>query len=320
MSSLVVQKILDQIGEPALIRILGERLSGTALNSVLLEVLRQQTSNYTPPKLLQHYQQNRFVKPSDVDVLQLRQMELDLLQTFHKSSFELLELSPVSVLGSCSVVAPADQNKILSALRGTEVLADATNAIALHVSDLKKRKVWAPVDRADHMRFGTIQRHVRTQTITGKGLTPHFKIGCLVSAGLDTGSFSFEKTSLAEHVGVMKKIFQDYYGVDELRFRLLCRKGYDEPVRMATQVKAFIQQQHSDVNVEIIENPEKDIAYYKGLQYKIDIKMKDSAYEIGDGGFVDWTQQLLQNKKERFLITGFGFEVMWRILNASKNL
>lgn len=29
---------------------------------------------------------------------------------------------------------------------------------------------------------------------------------------------------------------------------------------------------------------------------------------IGDGGFVDWTQKLLGNKKERCLISGIGLD------------
>ncbi|HZI23538.1 MAG TPA: hypothetical protein VFD46_00590 [Chryseolinea sp.] len=315
MPSLIVRKILDRIGQSDLVSKLGESLSGTELNSLLLEVLRQQTLKCSAPQLLKHYQANRFVKPAEIDVLRLKRIELDLLNIFKESSFDPLELSPVTVLGACSVIALADQNKILSALRGTEVLADATNAIALHISDLKKRKAWNPSTPGEQIRFATIQRHVRTQTVAGKGFTPHFKIGCLVSAGLDTGSFSFEKTSLLEHVQMMQRIFLDYYHVEQLSFRFLCRKGYADPLRLAKDVTEFIAQHLPEIVLEIVESPDKEIAYYTGLQYKVDITVKGTTYEIGDGGFVDWTQQLLQNKKERFLITGFGFEIMYRIMH-----
>jgi hypothetical protein len=267
------------------------------------------------PELLNHYQNNRFVKPAEINVIALRRIELDLLTIFQESAFEVLELSPVTALGACSIVAPADQNKILSALRGTEVLADATNAIALHVCDLKKRKAWTPTIPGEHMRFATIQRHVRTQTISEKGFTPHFKIGCLVSAGNDTGNFLFEKTSLLQHIQVLQKVFTDYYGVGQLNFRLLCRKGIADPLRLPKEVKQFIHQHHPEINLDIVENPDNDIAYYNGLQYKVDITVNNTKYEIGDGGFVDWSQQLLQNKKERLLITGFGFEIMYRIMH-----
>ena len=46
-----------------------------------------------------------------------------------------------------------------------------------------------------------------------------------------------------------------------------------------------------------MENAEKEIGYYKGIQYKADIKWGDKTFEIGDGGFVDWTQQFSRIKK-----------------------
>ncbi|MDO6431893.1 hypothetical protein Q4E93_14905 [Flavitalea sp. BT771] len=32
-----------------------------------------------------------------------------------------------------------------------------------------------------------------------------------------------------------------------------------------------------------------------------------------DGGFVDWTQQLPEDRKERMLIGGFGLDLLFRI-------
>ena len=162
MSSVIVDKILERAGEAHVLNLLSENLAGTELNSLLLEVFNQRTSRQSPAQLLKHYRSNKFVKPADLPVLEMKQTELDLLKIFQKCLFEPIELSPVAVLGTCSVVAPADQKKILSALRGTEVLADATNAIALHISDLKKQKVWSLKNPAEKIRFATIQRHVRT--------------------------------------------------------------------------------------------------------------------------------------------------------------
>ena len=315
MSYAIIKKILDRIGQPNLIHLLSNELSGTELNSLLLEVFNQRTATVSPTQMLNLYQLNRFVKPAELPVIELKKEELDLLTIFNQYGFEPIELSPIAVLGACSTVARADQKKILTALRGTEVLADATNSIALHISDLKKRKVLIPQPH-EKIRFSTIQRHVRTQSITGKGFTPHFKIGCLVTSGLDTGSFSFEKEALSEHLHIMKVLYANYYKVNEVSFKFLCRQGYPDSHVLAKKIQEYIVQQHPDININIIENPEKEIGYYKGIQYKVDIKLNGKNYEIGDGGFVDWTQQLLQNKKERLLITGFGFEFMYRIMKG----
>lgn len=315
MSSSIVTNILLRLRQPELLSLLSNRLSGTELNSLLLELFKKCTAGVTAPQLMNLYQKNRFVKPGDLPVIPLKQMELDLLKIFDSHLFLPLELSPVTILGACSVVATADQNKILSALRGTEVLADATNAIALHVSDLKKTKQWIP-SANDKIRFSTIQRHVRTQSVSAKGFTPHFKIGCLVTCGMDTGNYLFEKESLAEHIAVMNTLYREYFNVESIRFSLLCRGGYDDPNRLAGAVADFVRQKTRSITIDIIDQPEKSNLYYKGIQYKIIITVKGKEYEIGDGGFVDWTQQLLQNRKERMLSTGIGFEFMYRILQG----
>lgn len=314
MSS-IIQKVLDRTGHPELLRVLRD-LSGSELNSLLLELFHEKTKTISAPRLLRNYQLNRFVKPAELPVLPLKETEYDLLKIFKASSFEPIELSPVTALGSCSVVAPANQSKILSALRGTEVLADGTNAMALHISDLKKRSCWVPKFPSDKMRLATIQRHVRTQPITGKGFTPHFKIGCFATSGMDTGNLMFERESMLEHVQLMKRIFENYYKVERMSLRLLCRTGYPDSFQLAKAVENYLSANISNIRLDIVDRPEPHTAYYRGLQYKVDIQWKQQTFEIGDGGFVDWTQQLLQNKKERFLISGFGFEFMYRIING----
>ena len=308
MASEIVTRILQRINRPDLRKVLAEDLSGSELNSLLLEVFAERTRSRSAPDLLNRYQENRFSKPADLPVIEMKQMELDILHLCKQYSFEPIELSPVNVLGSCSVVAPADQKNILTALRGTEVLADSTNAIALYVSDLKQKKVLT--DRV--ARLCSIQRMVRTQSITQKGFTPHFRAGCLVSCGADQGNFGFEKDALNEHVRLMKVLFLDYYKMDEISFRLIRREGY--PSEFLNEIVDFLRTQNPNTVIKNIEKPAKNINYYKGIQYKGDIVFKGKTYEIIDGGFVDWTQQLLQNKKERMLSTGFGFDFMYRIL------
>lgn len=317
MPSAIVRNILNRIGHPELAEVLSEKLSGTELNSLLLEVFSKRAKELTPPALLNLYQQNRFSKPADLPVVELRKMELDLLEIFQGHFFQPLELSPVATFGSCSVVGPVDQKKVISALRGTEVLADATNSIALHVCDLKQGKATSAGVLTDKVRFTTIQRHVRSQQIAGKGFTPHFKIACLVTAGYDSGSFVFEKESLCEHIATMKSLYLGYYKVDDLRFRFICRPGsYPDTLELAHAIKAYVIDQDPDIRIDIINSPQKENSYYKGIQYKVDIRVKGQTYEIGDGGFVDWTQQLLQNRKERMLSTGMGFDFMYRILHG----
>ena len=52
------------------------------------------------------------------------------------------------------------------------------------------------------------------------------------------------------------------------------------------------------------------------LLLKMIIEINDREIEIADGGFVDWTQQLLGNKKERLLISGFGLDLLYKLQNG----
>ena len=55
--------------------------------------------------------------------------------------------------------------------------------------------------------------------------------------------------------------------------------------------------------------------YYTGIQFKVYVTAGQKEWEIADGGFVDWTQRLLGNRKERLLISGFGLEWLYQIRN-----
>jgi len=62
------------------------------------------------------------------------------------------------------------------------------------------------------------------------------------------------------------------------------------------------------------QNSEQDNNYYKGIQFKLLVGIKGSEYEIVDGGFVDWSQKLLGNKKERMLISGMGVDFLLALM------
>ena len=56
------------------------------------------------------------------------------------------------------------------------------------------------------------------------------------------------------------------------------------------------------------------IGYYQDIVVKIEaINSQGQKFQIADGGFVDWTQKLLSNKKERLLTSGIGTEYVYRV-------
>jgi len=300
----IVEKIQRRTGID-LVKILSEELSGSELNSLLLEVFDRKTAQLTPAQLLQQYRRNRFVQPAAVDVMQLREKGLHTLQCLQQHDFVPIELSPVSILGACAAVAPVSQKKIISAIRGTEVLSDATNAIALHIADQKKKQ-----GDTGLLKYCTTQRHVRTPPVKIKGHSPHFTIACCVSAGMDTGSFTFEINAVREHFLALQAVLVQVFQVEVQYFKLQPRGGYNEDHQLSEKVFGEIRNEFPIV----VDTSAAPNDYYQGIQFKAVINIHGEAIEIADGGFVNWTQQLMENKKERCCISGLGIDYLSQIM------
>jgi histidyl-tRNA synthetase len=63
-------------------------------------------------------------------------------------------------------------------------------------------------------------------------------------------------------------------------------------------------------DTQVVSGPDRSTgrAYYTGLCFKVVVTVAAEPFEIADGGFVDWTQQLLGNRKERLLTSGIGVD------------
>jgi len=313
MNELLLKRISDETGIPNLVEILSERLSASDLNSLLLAVFSRKSSQISPSELLQNYKRNRFVQPAVVDAVGFSEFSLHWLKAAQASGFEPLQLSPISPLGTCSVVATAHQDKIVSALRGTEVVADATNVLALE-SAAKRKADGFPTKP---LHFSTLHRHVRAQEIPKvPGFSAHFSILGLTSAGRDTGSFNFEKECLRQQIQFYKTYFEENIGVTTVKIRLKNLKNSGEN-RLFQSTLSFLQQTDPSWTLETQDSAQSERAYYQGLQFKIVIPNPNGQdVEIADGGFTDWTQRLTGHKKERLLISGIGLEWLYKMLTG----
>ncbi|MBW7456989.1 hypothetical protein ACFOLF_31820 [Paenibacillus sepulcri] len=298
-------RILRKLGTQDIVESLSGRLSGSELNTLLLKVFQEKAEMSSAGDLLKRYGENRFVQPANADAILLKQLELDILKMAARHTVSAVQLSPVAPLGSSSVVAAVDQNKIISALRGTEVVSDATNLLALYISDMIKTQ--SVNNRDDYIRLCTTHRHVRAQYFGNiPGMLPHFHLFCMVTAGEDKGSYGFEKQSFWEQIMVYRDLFQSLFG-SEIEIILSGRAGYPDTEGLLTRVVQFAQEQYVKLNITVSE-PKMDNQYYKGFQFTIKTTIQGRELNIGDGGFVDWTQQLLGAKKERLLISAIGLD------------
>ncbi|MDQ0060474.1 hypothetical protein [Paenibacillus harenae] len=300
-----LERILKSLGKSDLITLLTEQISGSDLNTLLLKVFNEKVKKSSPNDLLKRYAENRFVHPAKVETIQLKQLEIDILKAAANQGVSPLQLSPVAPLGCTSVVGTVDQNKVISALRGTEVVSDATNLIALHIADLIKYNKYS---REDYIRFCTTHRHVRAQYFGDTpGMLAHFHLFCMVTSGVDQGSYDFEKKSLWEHIEVYRTIFKTLFN-SNIEVIFSERSGYKDSAGLVSRIIGYGNCLELDDVVISAGAPHKENQYYKGLQFTIKTVIEDREYFIGDGGFVDWTQKMLGTKKERLLISAIGLD------------
>lgn len=309
MSNPTIDRLLEKVGDRQLIEKLSE-LPATELQSLLLEVFRLSAGSITPQQLMKSYETNRFVVPSAVDPIAFAKFDVELLELAKAGGFEPLELSPLAPLGNCSAIGLADQNKIVSAVRGTEVVADTTNLMALETA-VRRRK--AKFD-GRNISLCSVHRLVRAQALLpGKGMTPHFKIFTAITAGRDSGSLEFEKTALLAHLSFYKKLFADHLKLSGTRIIIKGLKGDAGNTERSKQLFDHVSRHLSGVDTSFAEVPEDKHRYYQHTRFSLNIDYKGTEFNMGDGGFVDWGAKLTSNAKERMFTSGLGVELLIKL-------
>ena len=289
--------IVDGLGEAAFERLATE-LPGTELSSVLLEVMRRRAAARTPAEVLGQYQRDGFCRPAASD--QRVSVALDGHLLAAAEGFEAIELSPVAPLAACSSVAPTAQNRVLSALRGTEIVADPTNVLALECA-VRLRAGRAPVHLA------TSQRVIRAQPVPRlPGYAPHFRIFVLASGGIEAQGHAFTASALEHHVRTMLAALDRLEG-----------HGYAFGARhvdlLATEPRAQLADRIAAALGDVAVHRKRLEHPYDsgGLRYMLWVTAPDGAeVPLVDGGAFYWLARLAANRRAVYVASGAGAQLM----------
>jgi hypothetical protein len=280
-------------------------LPASRLWSLLLEVVDARAAARRPASLMEQWDRDRFVALAAVD--QRAQLEVDRHLLAAASAFESIELSPVAPLGVCSSMGRASQNKVLSALRGTEVVADPTNVMALECARRLHRDPQALV------RLATSHRCVRAQEIPKvRGFTAHFRIFCLAAAGLERGNHALVVGAIAEQIAVM---------IDALG--RLEQHGFAFPGKRVTVLASEAKTALGDRIAEMVTRSPVargvlDHQYYDGLRFQIAARSNEGLeIPLIDGGAFDWVARFASNHKAVFVATGLGSQLVSLLFRPS---
>jgi hypothetical protein len=292
--------VLSLLDAPDLVDQLGS-LTGADMTSLLLAVSRVRAARRTPRDVLRAYETDRFVSPSPIDGRRLHAAEDVLLRTL-PVEIAAVELSPVLPLASHSGLSSVPQNNVLSTIRATDVSGDPGSGLALEAA-LRRRALLRSDPRSTvSVELAGCHRVIRAQPFQGPTSFAHFSIFAVVSAGRNERGLPFERAAAVRHVlfharGALAA------GVDAIEIRLsdLSDDGRDSLIVDA--VRAALA---GEPHVTALDDPnrEQGRGYYPGFCFKVHATRGDQTSEIGDGGFVNWTQLLLSDHKERLLVTG----------------
>jgi hypothetical protein len=277
---------------------LAKEMAATELWSLLLTVMERRAAARSPATLMQQWAQDRFVVPTYIDQRTLLAIDQALFAAAH--AFEAIELAPLAPLGVCSVVALTSQNRVVSTTRGTEVVSDPTNVLALEsASRLRK-------DASVIVRLATSHRCVRAQEVPKlPGFAAHFRMFAMTTAGHETKDQAFVVEALIDHIRTHLS------GLDGLE-----RIGYAFPERslklLATPPRAHLAQRVAAAfdDVPVVHDPlTKD--YYDGLRFMISAR---SAHGDGipliDGGAFNWLTKLASNRKLVLVASAIGSQIV----------
>jgi hypothetical protein len=315
MKDKIIKGITEKIKNPNLIETLVNELTFSELQSVLLKTMELKVRKRNPGDLLNDYQSNRFVNPSDINPVIHRKLELGIFSLLPEN-FEIIDLSGLTPLGTSSILTTVHQNNIVSTLRNTEVAADTTNILALECALRRKIQYQNGPKNIQKTKLCSGQRLMRAQSFEGEYFSAHFCVVALCTAGKDEGNSKFEIESLNEHIAFYINVFDQL--IDEKEIKNICVKLFEYEEFDNTELNKKIENQiasRKNVLFRIDDKSKFGKGYYSRLRFAISVtNRKGREFDYVDGGFTDWTSKLLNNKKERLLTSGIGTDYLLRTI------
>jgi hypothetical protein len=198
----VTERMLQGAGAAHLPEVLGA-MGGRELQTALLEAFALRVGNLAAADVLRQYETNEFTVPCEVgqrEIIRFEGFAADRIP----AAFDLVELPPVTALGSNSVFSNVSQRTVMATSRNTEVIADGVTALTLEVAKRRRQD-----EGAFGQHLGTFHREMRTQQHVRPGFTMHFHALSLVSSERVAQPDEFKSRTFANHTAAYLDIMQN---------------------------------------------------------------------------------------------------------------
>ncbi|MDQ7876376.1 hypothetical protein Q9R08_00160 [Microbacterium sp. QXD-8] len=283
------------------------RTSPSSRRGELLAAARSEAGKRRPSDLLAQWAVDPTVRPSPVDLR--TSVAYDSLALEAATEYEALLLSPVAPLGAVSVLATGSQDRILSTIRGTEVVSDATNVLALECAARLRR------DAAEHVRLCTVHQLLRMQPMgQDNGRTKHFRLLMLADAGVGLPEDGFEVAAVVAHLRVYRRLLESAAETHGLAWQrpVVVVRSNDVLPAIGPRVRTALEGTLPDV---AIREESLESRYYHGLRVGYGVHDRVGSFqEIVDIGVFDWAAQLTSNRRHRYVASAIGLQLLPMLL------
>ena len=269
-------------------------LNPIELRTILADVARSRASNQTPADLIKRWREDKLLEPSMLDPREALPITGKLWEVV-PPEFVGVTLSQLTSLGSGIHLGGLGQNRVVTTMRGTEVLADPKHGLALEASR-RRRNGHSRVHLATHARCTHAWDHSEESS--------HELRFALVSSAPDGGGLSTEADLLDLHLDYWREIMGT-----------VVPRGRIELTVWDSTLAGLIEARGTRDGVIVVEGASDERRPWRNpyttaaFRFVVDGD-GDEAHEVGDGGFVTWTQALTRNRKDRCLVSGVSVDAI----------
>lgn len=254
------------------------------IRTILADVARTRAAALAPGELMRRWREDRFVTPSASDPRVLARLQARLWDAL-PADFTGVELSPLTALGSVTQLSGVSQNRVITTMRGTEVVFDPVHPLALEASRLR--------------RSGRTRVHLaacqRVAHAWDDGTGQHETRFALVSSAPDAGGFATEADLIDLHVDY----WRDVMGT-------LVPGGRVELVVAESTLEGHLAERGTRDGLIVVDGADGPWRNpYSGASFRL---VDADGAILGDGGLVTWTQTLTRNRKDRCLVSGIAVD------------
>jgi hypothetical protein len=311
MSS-AIDRVVKTVGDPDIVRKLALELTASDLTTLLLAVAAERASHVNVSDVLARYRSDRFSRPGTLTFGGLREVE-ELFISAVPDTWVWVVPSPLVPFGAHVALGEISQDWVVTTVRANEAAADPTVALALEAAE-RRRDSWRR-QTDEPQRLATIQRIVRGQLYKSPKAFTHFSIFGLVSAGRSRPREEFDARELQEHLAVYVAALSHVAESVEIVLSIPDTRPGRELVENVGQQ----WQGQADVSVEEDRERLPQQRYYWRACFKVNAVIRGETLEVADGGFTDWTERMLDDRRERLLISGAGLDRTALALSARPN-